>query len=66
MSITITRYDFRDNNNDLWHFRQQQNSQGTLYQLFDVNQKLVASGLDMKMSFEQWTRTLIEGMMRDE
>jgi len=63
MAITLTRYDFRDNNNDLWHFRQIQDSQGTLYQLFDVNQKIVASGLDMKMSFEQWAVQLIEGMM---
>jgi len=63
MAITLTRYDFRDNNNDLWHFRQIQDSQGILYQLFDVNQKIVASGLDMKMSFGQWVVQLIEGMM---
>jgi len=63
MTVTLARYDFRDNNNDLWHFRQEQNAQGTLYQLFDVNQKLVASGLDMKMSFDTWAIQLIEGMM---
>jgi len=63
MAMKLARYDFRDNNNDLWHFRQEQNSQGTLYQLFDVNQKIVASGLDMHMSFDVWVVKLIQGMM---
>jgi len=63
MTVKLARYDFRDNNNDLWHFRQTQDSQGITYQLFDVNQKLIASGLDMGMSFQQWSIELIKEMM---
>ncbi len=59
----MKRYDFRDSNNDLWHFRQHIDSQGVHYELFDVNQKLVASGLDMHMLFDEWVLKLLEGMI---
>ncbi len=59
----MKRYDFRDNNNDLWHFRQHQDAQGMHYQLFNVNQQLVASGLEMQIPFDDWVLQLIEGMM---
>ncbi len=58
-----TRYDFRDNNNDLWHLRARQDSQGLHYELFNANQELIAYGLDMQMSFETWSIQLIQGMM---
>ncbi len=57
------RYDFRDNNNDLWHLRARQDSQGLHYELFNVNQELVAYGLGMKMSFETWVIQLIQETM---
>jgi len=66
MAITLTRYDFRDNNNDLWHFREIQDAQGSLYQLFDVNQRITASALGMSMSFDKWVLQLIQGMMDHE
>jgi len=63
MAITLTRYDFRDSNNDLWHFRHTQDAQGTTYQLFNVDGGSVAVAMDMHMSFDAWTIQLIEGMM---
>ncbi len=58
-----THYDFKDDNNDLWHFRETQDAQGVLYSLYNVDGGLVASALEMHMPFDEWVMELIQGMM---
>ena len=65
MAINTTSYDFRDNNSDVWHFTCYTNSQGTYYELTDVNHKVVASGLEMGMSFQEWVIQLIVGIIHE-
>ena len=61
MSVRHCR--FTDFHQNVWHFEEWTDSQGTHYRITDSKGLVVAEAVDMNMSFQSWVQDLVKQAM---